>query len=143
MFFIFSPPAFFKNTNPQSDTKTFGQLVAKLNKDKGCKTRTTRTPACNTGLAAMAGDVVNSTFVHLINFSAWGQVSASKPPLRQARNRCCEIRFAPFAASARRLPPPDALVRYADFAHQAVLRNASASEAFGFKLRHCAKPPGR
>mgnify|MGYP006912946169 CR=1 FL=1 len=43
--------------------------------------------AANTGLTAMAGDVVNSTFVNLINFSAWGQVSASKPPLRQARNR--------------------------------------------------------
>lgn len=81
------PSKNFKNANPQTDTKTFGQLVAKLNKDKGCKTRTTRTPACNTGLAAMAGDVVNSTFVHIINFSAWGQVSASKPPLRQARNR--------------------------------------------------------
>lgn len=81
------PSKNFKNVNPQTDTKTIGQLVAKLNTDKGYKTRTTKTPACNTGLAAMAGDVVNSTFVHLINFSAWGQVSASKPPLRQARNR--------------------------------------------------------
>lgn len=85
------PSKNFKNANPQPDTKTFGQTVAKLNKDKGCKTRTTSTPACNTGLATMAGDVVNSTFVHLINFSAWGQVSASKPPLRQARNRCMEF----------------------------------------------------
>ena len=81
------PSKIFKNAIAQTDTKTFRQLVAKLNKDKGCKTRTTRTPACNTGLAAMAGDVVNSTFMHLINFSAWGQVSASKPPLRQARSR--------------------------------------------------------
>lgn len=81
----------FKNANPQSDTKTFGQLVAKLNIDNGFKTRTTGTPACNTGLAAMAGDVVNSTFVHLINFSAWGQVSAPKPPLRQARNRYLRV----------------------------------------------------
>lgn len=82
-----SPSKNFKNVNTQPDRKTFGQLVAKLNIDMGCKTRTTRTPACNTGLAAMAGDVVNSTFMHLINFSAWGQVSASKPPLRQARSR--------------------------------------------------------
>src|SRR5690606_32815163 len=37
----------FKNANPQTDTKTFGQLVAKLNIDKGCKTRTTRTPGHN------------------------------------------------------------------------------------------------
>lgn len=49
--------------------------------------RKDRIPAGNTGLAAMAGDMVNSTIVHLINFSAWGQVSASIPPLRQARNR--------------------------------------------------------
>lgn len=86
-FKISSPSKNFKNANTQPDRKTFGQFVTKLNIDKGCKTRTTRTPACNTGLAAMAGDVVNSTFMHLINFSAWGQVSASKPPLRQARSR--------------------------------------------------------
>ena len=81
------PSKNFKNAITQSDTLTLGQQVAKLNADKDFGTRTTRTPACNTGLAAMAGDVVNSTFVHLINFSAWGQLSASKPPLRQARNR--------------------------------------------------------
>ncbi len=34
----------FKNASTQTDTKTFGHLVAKLNIDKGCKTRTTRTP---------------------------------------------------------------------------------------------------
>jgi hypothetical protein len=28
----------------KADRKTFGQLVAKLNIDKGCETRTTRTP---------------------------------------------------------------------------------------------------
>lgn len=46
-----------------------------------------RTPVHNIGLPAMAGTVVNSAFVHLKNFRAWGQVSASKPPLRQAKNR--------------------------------------------------------
>lgn len=35
------PSKNFKNANTQTDTKTFGQLVAKLNIDKGCKTRTT------------------------------------------------------------------------------------------------------
>ena len=45
--------------------------------------------AGNIGLPTMAGTVVNSTFVHLINFSACGQVSASKPPLRQAKNVVC------------------------------------------------------
>jgi len=42
----------------------------------------------NIGLPAMAGIVVNSAFVHLKIFRAWGQVSVSKPPLRQAKNRC-------------------------------------------------------
>jgi hypothetical protein len=41
------PSKNFKNANAQTDTKTFGQLVAKLNTDKGCKTRTTRTPGHN------------------------------------------------------------------------------------------------
>lgn len=35
------PSKNFKNTNPQTDTKTFGQLVTKLNIDKVCKTRAT------------------------------------------------------------------------------------------------------
>jgi hypothetical protein len=46
------PSKNFKNAITQSDIKTFGQLVAKLNKEKGCKTRTTRTPATNTGFAS-------------------------------------------------------------------------------------------
>jgi hypothetical protein len=37
----------FKNANPQTYTKTFGQSVEKLNTEKGCKTRTTRTPRHN------------------------------------------------------------------------------------------------
>ncbi len=41
------PSKNFKNANPQTDTKTFEQLVEKLNIDKGCKTRTTRTPEHN------------------------------------------------------------------------------------------------
>lgn len=41
----------------------------------------------NIGLPTMAGTVANSAFAHLINFRAWGQVSASKSPLRQAKNR--------------------------------------------------------
>jgi hypothetical protein len=55
LFFKISfPSKYFKNANTQSDTKTFGQLVVKLNKDKGCKTRTTRTPACNSVLPQLA-----------------------------------------------------------------------------------------
>lgn len=44
----------FKNAITQSDIKTIGQLVAKLNTDNGFKARTTETPACNTGLAKVA-----------------------------------------------------------------------------------------
>jgi DsbC/DsbD-like thiol-disulfide interchange protein len=41
------PSKNFKNANTQTATKTFEQLVAKLNIDKGCVTRTIRTPANN------------------------------------------------------------------------------------------------
>ena len=64
----------FKNANPQSDTKTFGQLVAKLNKNKGCKTRTTRTPACNSTYKKLAVQWLNEvqffnqTFVQVDSF---------------------------------------------------------------------------
>jgi hypothetical protein len=48
LFFKISfPSKNFKNANPQTYTKTFGQFVAKLNTEKGCKTRTTRTPRHN------------------------------------------------------------------------------------------------
>jgi len=81
------PSKNFKNANSQSDTKTFGQLVAKLNIDNGCKTRTTKTPACNTGLAKVAVQcfydsfVGKQTVVHLIN------ICGENRHLRQARNR--------------------------------------------------------
>ena len=50
-------------------------------------TRKPEARTANIGLPAMAGIVVNLAFVHLINFRAMGQLSASKPPLRQAKNR--------------------------------------------------------
>jgi hypothetical protein len=59
------PSKNFKNANPQTDTKTFGQLVAKLNKNKGCKTRTTRTPACNSTYKKLAVQWLNE--VQLFN----------------------------------------------------------------------------
>jgi hypothetical protein len=57
------PSKNFKNAYSQSDTKTFGQLVAKLNIDNGCVPRRTRTPACNTGLAKVAIQCSADTFV--------------------------------------------------------------------------------
>jgi hypothetical protein len=60
LFFKISLPSKnFKNANPQTDTKTFGQLVAKLNIDKGCKTRTTRTPGHNSTYTQVAVQWLN------------------------------------------------------------------------------------
>jgi|LSQX01.1.fsa_nt_gb hypothetical protein len=81
------PSKNFKNANTQTDTKTFEQLVAKLNIDKGFETRTTRTPGHNTGLAKVAVQcfydsfVGKQTVVHLIN------ICGENRHLRQARNR--------------------------------------------------------
>ncbi len=81
------PSKNFKNSITQSETKTFGQLVAKLNIDKGCETRTTRTPACNTGLAKVAVQCSADTFV--VNQSLVPRIkfSGENRHLRQARNR--------------------------------------------------------
>ncbi len=81
------PSKNFKNANPHFDTKTLGQLVAKLNKDKGCKTRMTRTPACNSVYVAIAGEVLNRKSVLLRNFVLNGQENASKPLLHIHANR--------------------------------------------------------
>ena len=81
------PSKNFKNANAQADRKTFGQLVAKLNNDKGCKTRTTRTPGHNSVYVAIAGEVVNRRSVLLKNFVLNGQVSASNPLLHIHANR--------------------------------------------------------
>ena len=75
LFFKISfPSKNFKNTNTQPDRKTFGQLVAKLNIDKGCETRTTRTPACNSTYKKLAVQWLNEvqffnqTFVQVDSF---------------------------------------------------------------------------
>jgi len=82
-----SPSKNFKNANTQSDKRTLGQLVARLNIVKGCKTRTTRTPACNSVYVAIAGEVVYRRSVHLKNIVLNGQVSASNPLLHIHANR--------------------------------------------------------
>jgi len=81
----------FKNVNPQTDSKTIEQVVAKLNKDKGCKTRTTKTPACNSVYVAIAGKVVKRKALHLINFVLNRQVEASNPLLHIHANRCVPL----------------------------------------------------
>jgi len=72
----------FINAIKQTDTKTLGQLVPKLNSDKCFKTRMTRTPAFNSMYLAIAGEVVYLRSVHPKNFVLTGQERASntRPP---------------------------------------------------------------
>ncbi len=81
------PSKNFKNTNIQPDRKTFGQLVAKLNIDKGCKTWTTRTPGHNRRLAQWRVKwlIEHSTSHQLL----WciDSFVLRNPPLRQAPKR--------------------------------------------------------
>lgn len=72
------PSINFKNANSQTDTTTFGQLVAKLNKDKDYKTRTTRTPGHNSVYVAIAGVVVNRSAVFQINICGGLTVKCSE-----------------------------------------------------------------
>ena len=91
LFFKISfPSKNFKNANPQTDTKTFGQLVAKLNTDKGCKTRTTRTPGHNSTYKKLAVQWLNE--VQFFN-QTFVQVDSSVLRNRQlliAANRCVQ-----------------------------------------------------
>ena len=81
------PSKNFKNANPQTDTKTFGQLVAKLNKDKGFShgqqerqpvTAVWRNGGCS---ASYDSFVVVLSAVLRLNFCP------KNPPLRKAANR--------------------------------------------------------
>ena len=85
---ISSPSKNFKNSSPRTDTKTFGQLVAKLNIDKGFKTQTTRTPGHNRRLAQWRVKwlIEHSTSHQLLR--CIDSVMLRNPPLRQAPNRC-------------------------------------------------------
>jgi hypothetical protein len=81
------PSKNFKNANTQTDTKTFRQLVAKLNIDKGCKTRVTRTPGHNTGFASGG---VTCKLEALCFYSSSVLVDSfvlRNPPERKARKR--------------------------------------------------------
>ena len=83
------PSKNFKNSITQSETKTFGQLVAKLNIDKGCKTRTTRTPGHNitytqAGVSCFVGQERGKFKVQFFV----GKFSGKSPCLRIAEKRC-------------------------------------------------------
>jgi hypothetical protein len=65
---IFFPSKNFKNANTQTDTKTFGQLVTKLNIDKDCKTRATRTPGHNSTYKKLAAQWLNEVQFFNQNF---------------------------------------------------------------------------
>ncbi len=77
----------FKNANTQTDTKTFGQLVAKLNIDKGCNTRATRTPGHNRRLAQWRVKwLIEHSASHQLLWCIDSFVLRN-PPLRQAPKR--------------------------------------------------------
>ena len=86
------PSKNFKNANTQTDTKTFGQLVAKLNTDKGCKTRTTRTPGHNitytqAGVSCFVGQESSKIKVQFFV----GKFRGENPCLRIAENRWQQV----------------------------------------------------
>jgi hypothetical protein len=89
LFFKISLPSKnFKTATAHPDKKTLGQMVAKLNIDKGFETRTTRIASCQHCIRAIAGEVVNSRLVHLINFGGGGQVIALKSATALILDRC-------------------------------------------------------
>ena len=88
LFKISFPSKNFKNAKTQPDRKTFGQLVTKLNIDKDCKTRATRTPGHNitytqAGVSCFVGQESSKIKVQFFV----GKFSGVNPCLRIAENR--------------------------------------------------------
>ena len=81
------PSKIFKNANPQTDTKTFGQLVAKLNKEKGFRHgRQERQPVTAVLRNGRCSGKLKCSFS---NQHLWWVDSEvlRNPPLRKAENR--------------------------------------------------------
>lgn len=53
-------------------------MTVKLNNDNGLRTRWTKNTSCQHCIKAIAGEVVKSRSVHLINFGGGGQIIALK-----------------------------------------------------------------
>ena len=88
LFFKISfPSKNFKNANTQPDRKTFGQLVAKLNIEKGCKTRTTRTPGHNSTYTQVAVQWLNQALCFYQSLCLADSESLRNRHLRVAANR--------------------------------------------------------
>jgi hypothetical protein len=64
------PSKNFKTATTHTGRKTFGQLIAKLNIDKGCETRTTKIAICQYCIKATPGEVVNSRIVQVIHYGS-------------------------------------------------------------------------
>jgi hypothetical protein len=89
LFFKISfPSKNFKTATAHPDRKISKRTVAKLNIDKGCETRTTRIASCQHCIKAIAGELVKSRSVHLINFCGGGQVIALKSATALILDRC-------------------------------------------------------
>jgi len=81
------PSINFKNAYTQPERKTFGQLVAKLNIDKGCKTRTTRTPGHNSTYTQVAVQWLNQALCFYQSLCLADSESLRNRHLRVAANR--------------------------------------------------------
>jgi len=81
------PSKNFKSTNSQSDTETFGKLVAKLNKDRGYKTLTTGAPACNSTYPKGGVSFPKDRFVDTETFALLINICDESPTLWVAANR--------------------------------------------------------
>jgi ABC-type antimicrobial peptide transport system ATPase subunit len=89
LFFKISIPSKnFKIANPQTYTKTFGQSVAKLNTEKGCKAQTTRTPGHNNVLPQLAMTCKLEAECSYQTFVQVDSVVLRNRQLRQHANRC-------------------------------------------------------
>ena len=92
LFFKLSfPSKNFKTVTARPDRKTFGQMVVKLNTYKPYKTQTTKIASCQHCIKAIAGEVVNSRSVHLINLCGGGQVIALKSATALILNRWQQV----------------------------------------------------
>lgn len=87
-YFFKSPLLKILKTLPHNPTQKLNlTMTAKLYTDNGCKTRTTRTPACNSGLAKWRVTCFYETFVGKQTVVLLMNISANNPPLRQAAKR--------------------------------------------------------
>lgn len=80
-YFFKSPLLKILKTRPHNPTKKYTlTMTANINVDNGCRTRTTRTPACNSTLPKVAVQCFVGQFCGYINFNASYESECLKSP---------------------------------------------------------------